>query len=158
MFAFEVTMMSLFERSSERISTLPRIMPRSASETEVTSDGWLTGAAGWGVLRLRSRGPNGVVGAELADCAAVFGCLPSFSSSSLLFCTIASSAVLMSTAAALWIWRTNTFSVTGVSTSIIRAISRIRLMFASVSVMMIELVRSKTSSTPLADLKPSSAF
>ena len=64
----------------------------------------------------------------------------------------------MSTAAALRIWRTYTFSVIGVSTSIIRAISRIRLMFASVSVMMIELVRSKTSSTPLADLKPSSAF
>ena len=59
MFDLEVTMMSLFERSSERISTLPRIMPRSASETEVTIDGWFTGAVGCGLLRFMSREANG---------------------------------------------------------------------------------------------------
>ena len=71
---------------------------------------------------------------------------------------MASSAVLMSAALAFLICRTNTFSSTGVATSIIFAISSIRLMFCWVSVTRMEFVRSKTSRMPLSDLKPSKAF
>ena len=56
------------------------------------------------------------------------------------------------------IWRTKTCSVTGVATSIARAISSMRLMFCSVSVTRILFVRSKTMRRPAFDLKPSSTF
>ena len=63
MFAFDVMMMSLFDRSSGTISTLPRIMPRSASETVMTSDSLLTGCgAGWACGWLRPRSPRRGIG------------------------------------------------------------------------------------------------
>ena len=48
----------------------------------------------------------------------------------------------MSAAFAFWIWRMNTFSVTGVGMSISLMTSRILAMFISVSVTRIELERS----------------
>ena len=163
MFDFIVTMISLFDRSSARISTLPRIMPRSASETFITSD-WLLAdaAAGWlpfwpGRRSMLPR--SGGRGALFCCCAWFwFTALPFFSCSFCDSCTIASSAILMSWAEAFFTWRTNTFSRTGVATSTALAISSMRLMFCSVSVTRIELVRSNTSSTPSLDLSPSSTF
>ncbi len=160
-FDFEVITTSLLERSSARISTLPRMRPLSASETLVTSDSTLTGVWVCSSPRLGRR--RSVEEGADAERAMLFACafccaLPVFSSS---FCdswTIVSSAVLMSVAEAFFICRTNTFSSTGVAISIALAISSILLMFWRVSVTSIEFVRSNTCKSPSFDLKPSSAF
>ena len=71
MFVFAVMMMSLLERSSATMSTLPRIMPRSASETAAVRTAFGVTGVGSGLLRpgrllrLRSRFGCGVeVGRE----------------------------------------------------------------------------------------------
>ena len=166
MLAFCVTIMSLFDRSSARMRTLPRIMPRSASLTLITSDSLFTGC--WACALFapgrapRSLAPGRIMpaapGIDEAPAFWLFAALPFFSSSFCDSCTIASSAVFMSCALAFFTWRTNTFSRTGVAMSIERAISSMRFMFCSVSVTRMELVRSKTRRMPLLDLKPSSAF
>ena len=51
MFVFAVMMMSLLERSSATISTLPRIMPRSASETAAVRTAFGVDGVGSGLLR-----------------------------------------------------------------------------------------------------------
>ena len=166
MFVFVVMMMSLFERSSARISTLPRIMPRSASETWAIIVTFGVAGASSGLLRpgrlwrLRSRPGGGVAGrADVKPGAPLaFGpdvaCWPSFCDS----VTIVSRAVLISVATAYWIWRTKTSSRTGFATSSSRTTSSIRLMFSCVSVTRIVLLRSKTWKSPFGSLKPSSAF
>ena len=137
-------------------------MPRSASETLITSDSLFTGGAGWLALEFRELRSLGIIGrpasVEAGDAFWLLAALPFFSSSFCDSCTIASSAVFMSCALAFLTCRTNTFSRTGVAMSIERAISSMRFMFCSVSVTRMEFVRSKTSRMPLLDLKPSSAF
>ena len=88
MFVFAVMMMSLLERSSATISTLPRIMPRSASEMAAVSTGFGLAGVGAGVLapgrllRLSSRfGWGGVTGRAKPGAPEVFGAAADFWSS-----------------------------------------------------------------------------
>ena len=165
MFALFVMTMSLLERSSARMSTLPRIMPRSASETAATrlAFGVLAGVSGFccprrlgrfsrrpgccGGVLLPKPSPPDVFAPEVSFCVSFWDSV-----------TIVSSAVLMSVATAYSIWRTNTSSVTGVATSRSLMISSIRLTFSCVSVTRIEFVRSNACSWPLGSLNPSMAF
>ena len=149
----------LFERSSAIVTTLPRIMPRSASETVITSEALFAGACGWFGWPGRRKPPRSGRLYVFGCCAGLFaGPLPFFSCSFIDSCTIESMTCFTSVAFAYLIWMYSTTSVTGLAMSIAFAISRMRLMICSVSVTRIEFVRSKTRRMPLLDLKPSNAF
>ena len=150
MFVLEVTKMSLLERSSGTITTLPRIMPLSASETLVTmlctvgvvGLGWLFCGGMPGRRRSVPDGWDAMPGRFGWLTWPDFARFDSFSScfcdSSTIFCI----AVCMSVAFAFLIWRTYTFSFTGVATSISLATWRILMMFCWVSVARILPIRS----------------
>ena len=163
MFAFDVMTISLFERSSARMSTLPRIMPRSASETCASIVAFGVGAGGgccWpGRFSSRRGGCTAGCGRAEAKPGAPEAFVPP-EAAWVSFCdsvTIVSSAVLMSVARAYWIWRTKTSSSTGFATSSSRMTSSMRLMFSCVSVTRIVLLRWKTWKSPFGSLKPSIA-